>query len=148
MECHELNDAWECDASRLPIALVEDWKAWFESTSPEYPFEVYDYQNNIFTCIKEFTTPMEFGMSLHYWTHEQMISDKLGKPIVVQKWVNATDRDGIPQEIYGIARQYYDGTEEEMKRELRCCGHIGWEDEENNWWVYGEYYDNQYSTGI
>ena len=47
-----LNDQYECDANRTPIAIVSDWRAWCEEQHTlNYSIEVWKYENNKFTCI-------------------------------------------------------------------------------------------------
>lgn len=41
MKCRELDDGWECDADRKPIAITDNWHAWVAIHKPKYPYEVY-----------------------------------------------------------------------------------------------------------
>ena len=147
MKCEELRDGWECDADRTPITLTEDWEKWFANTMPDYQFEVFEFQNGKFTLVKDYETPIEEGMSLHYWTREQWYSTDMGKPTVVEKWEDVGRNDPIPEQVYRLAKDEYED-EEEMRRTLRCFGAMGWEDAEGNWWVYGRYADSKYANGI
>ena len=148
VKCEELNDQYECDADHTPITLTEDWGAWFNEIMPEYTFEVYEVRDNGFMRIKEYDTHMEEGMSLHYWTKEQAESDERSRPTVVQKWIDATRQDPIPENVYALAKQYYDGDDEAMEWDLSACGNFSWEDDKGNWWVYGEFFDHWYDMGV
>ncbi len=53
MKCEELNDQWETDADRIPITMVDDWKKWEKEFKPKWFYEVYEFNNNNFTLIKE-----------------------------------------------------------------------------------------------
>ena len=147
IKCEQLNDQFECDADREPITLTEDWKAWYNATSPNYCFEVYEFQNDKFVLVKDFYTPMECGMSLHFWTEEQMKEGEYNTPTVRQKWIGASRNDPMPKEVLTLATQYYEDTVDTMMQELSACGQVGWEDDEGNWWVYGEFHDRWYSMG-
>ena len=49
-----LNDGWECDANRIPITMVDDWRQWEKDSKPQYDYEVYKLsEDNIFECLKE-----------------------------------------------------------------------------------------------
>ena len=148
VKCEELNDQYECDADRTPITLTENWGAWFSEVTPDYAFEVYELRDNEFVRIKDYDTPIESGMALYYWTSEQMNSNAMGKPTVVQKWKNATRNKSMPKQIYARAKKFYVGTDAQMKHGLTNCGYVAWEDDKENWWVYGEYYDSMYTTGF
>ena len=153
MKCMELGDQYECDADREPITLTEDWKSWIEKTNPDYQFEIYEFQNSEFELIKGYDVPMEEGMALYYWTKEDMEMEDLVyiKPTVIQKWENKGRNEKIPQSVLNIKKTDCEGaepTEEEFRIEVRSCGGSGWYDENENWWVYGEYFDNRYTYGF
>ena len=152
MKCDELNDQFECDADRTPITLTEDWQKWFTEERPDYCFEVHEFKDGKFECVKDYTEPMERGMALYYWTKEQMYSSAVGKPTVVQRWKDADRGTPIPKRVRKIPK-YNDWTEalmtnEEAERSLDCRGAIGWTADNGDWWVYGEYFDQWYNMAI
>ena len=53
MKCEGLIDQWETDAARDPITMVDDWKKWEKEFKPKWSYEVYEFNNNNFTLIKE-----------------------------------------------------------------------------------------------
>ena len=53
IKCRPLNDQYECDADREPVAIVPNWRTWCKEHQPDYSFEVWKYENNHFTCIKD-----------------------------------------------------------------------------------------------
>lgn len=147
MKCDELCDQYECDAHRTPITMTDNWVEWYNANRPRYHFEVYELQNEMFVLVKDYEDPMERGMSLHFWNIDDTVDIENHNPTIVEKWINATRNSPIPQNVYALAKSFYEGTDEEMRTELRCCGYIGWEDDKNHWWVYGYYSDGFYSTG-
>lgn len=42
VKCEELLDGWECDASRTPMYVTNDWK----QNRPKYRFEVYEIRSS------------------------------------------------------------------------------------------------------
>ena len=135
MECHELGDQWECDARREPITLVEDWEKWFEEVHPTYPFEVYEFINDVigFTCVKEYDTPMEEGMVFAYYGEDD-------EPIIIEKFPNATRHTKVPKNILARAKRG-----EDYDNSLRNCGHISWLENEILY-CYTEYADSRISS--
>ena len=53
MKCEGLSDQWETDAARDPITMVDDWEKWEKEFKPKWSYEVYEFNNNNFTLIKE-----------------------------------------------------------------------------------------------
>jgi len=161
MKCESLHDQYECDACRTPITLTEDWEKWFENEKPQYNFEVYDFRVGGFVLVKDYEVPMESGMALYAWPMEVVGTEEESDipPIIVKKWKDATRDDPIPQEVYNIPKYDYDGTgnpeiselqnEKIFKVTVRSGGGAGWVDKESKyWWVYGQYYDHNYNSGI
>jgi len=65
MRCDELDDQFECDADRTPIAIVEDWKNYVDNHHIDYDYEIWQYDNNNhFSCIKEYTIDMEKDVTI------------------------------------------------------------------------------------
>lgn len=148
VKCEELMDQYECDADRTPITLTEDWRAWFNANQPRYLFEVYEFREDKFVEVKDMYTPIEKGMALYFWTKGQWRNDNdYTLPTVVYKWTNMNRDDALPECVSELAKRYYDDTEEMMEKELKACGYISWEDDAENWWVYGSYSDNLYDMG-
>lgn len=148
VRCDQLNDQYECDADRSPITLTEDWKKWFDDNHPQYLFEVYEFRVSGFEQVKSYETPMERGMALYYWDKDHQSDEDYTYPTaVIQKWPNATRDDDIPDNVLAFAREYYDGDAKDMKMDLYCGGSFGWEDDQQNWWVYGTYHDSFYDLG-
>ena len=160
MKCKELNDQYECDAYRTPITLTEDWEEWFEAEKPQYSFEVYEFQVSGFVLVKDYEVPVESGMALYAWAMENAGAEENNAPdIIIKKWENATRNDPIPREVLDLPKYDYDGTgcpeiseiqdEEVFKRTVSCGGGVGWVDKESKyWWVYGEYHDHIYDSGV
>ena len=148
MKCDELGDQYECDANREPITLVDDWEKWFYDTNPEYRFEVYEFNNDEFTLIKEYDNPMDSGMAFYYWTAEQMEDEEMSKPTVIQKWRNANRDTSVPESVKKAFDKGNDDelTFEDFLLELKCGGAVGW-NYDGKWWVYGEYRDHFYDWG-
>ena len=60
MRCDELDDQFECDANRTPIAIVKDWENWAYNHPTDYNYEVWQYGNDgNFSCIKDYYDTME-----------------------------------------------------------------------------------------
>ena len=140
MKCEELGDQWECDCNRTPITMCEDWQKWYQQNKNiKYDFQVYEFKNNSFELIKEYTTPMEEGMALYYWTEEQ--DPEKDSPTIIYKYKNYTRKDSIPKECLPFIEK---GTD--LDDSLLNCGIIDFYID-TNYYVYGEYNDNWYSLG-
>lgn len=133
MKCVELGDQWECDAYRSPITLVENWEKWFKETKPSYRFEVYEFIDNRFNCVKEYDTPMEEGMVFAYYGEDD-------EPIIIEKFPNATRRTKVPKDILARAKRG-----DEYDNSLRNCGYISWLEDEVLY-CYTEYTDSCISS--
>lgn len=132
-------DPWGHGFDSTPIAFVKKWKKWFKKNHPQYFFEVWKWQDGEFVLEKDGETPVERGTALYFWEKGHWNRDEM--PTVVQKWVNLTEKDAIPEDVFTFAMRCHKdiGTLE--------CGY-GWEDDEGNWWVYGEYRDHWYESGL
>lgn len=94
MKCIPLNDQYECDADRTPITMTDDWQKWYnENKNFDYDFEVWEFVNNHFECIKDCDTPMEEGMVLVF------LEDDESEPIIIQKFPNLTRDGSIPDKV-------------------------------------------------
>ena len=140
MKCEELGDQWECDCNRTPITMCEDWQKWYQQNKNiKYDFEVYEFKNNSFELIKKYTTPMEEGMALYYWTEKQ--NPEKDFPTIIYKYKNYTRKNSIPKECFPFIEKGVD-----LDNSLLNCGTITFYID-TNYYVYGEYYDNWYSLG-
>ena len=138
VKCEPLNDQWECDAHREPMFICDDW----HSLKLNYQFEVYQIDSdNTFTLVKDYETPMEFGMALYYW--DAKADPETVKPKVVKKWLRCTRDNDIPKKV--IQEMSRKGVKE-LDNELPYCGTITWL-YGGRYWVYGEYFDSEYSLG-
>ena len=145
MKCDQLADQYECDVDRTPIALTSDWQTWVKENKPDYLFEVWEYDiNNQFTCIKDYEDPMEQGMALYYWAPDEYIH--WDSPHVVVKFPNYNRESPIPDIV--IKRISTNTEKSEVYNRLESRGFIKWYDNEDNYYVYGEYEDDNYLTGF
>lgn len=129
MECRELGDQWECDADRSPVTLTEDWKQWYNETKPFYPFEIYEFVDNKFSCIKDYTTSIEKGMAFVYYTQND-------SPVVIEKFPNRTRNSQVPAHIMKRAK-----AGDDYENDLECWGVMSWF-ENDVMYGYAEYYNN------
>lgn len=147
MRCIPLNDQYECDADRIPIALTHDYNVWFEENNPDYSFEVWAYNGKAFECIKEYDVSIEEGMAFYYWENEGNDLENIA-PHVIAKYPNASRKDPIPQ----IVLDYMNAPGAEPMEGIEWVpqqGYISWlNTQNNNYYVYGEYQDNQYDLGF
>ena len=135
-----------------PITLTEDWKAWANKEKPGYYFEVYEFINGEFNCIKSIDDYLEEGMALYYWEADEEAAYD-APPHIIKKWVNRTRTDELPLEVVNWAgvRNNCDGEkydEEDEMWNLIHCGAYTWFDENNRYYVYGSYHDEHYTLGF
>lgn len=148
MHCDELHDQYECDANRIPVAIVEDWKNWIKNHVPDYDYEVWQYDDNgKFSCIKDYTEGMEEGMALYYWDSYE--NPEVDKAHVIAKFPSFTRNNTVPSIVRKTIKKgaYTCDDEKGVNDELLNCGYITWYNKENRYYVYGEYRDNRYSFG-
>lgn len=152
MKCKELGDQYECDANREPMFLVDDWKEWYQENHPNYMFEVYKFEDEEeCTLEKRYEEAMEEGMALYFWRAGEDPEEV--PPTVIAHYKDYDRHSPVPQKVWSVFRQgaywYDDGkyTEEDFKKDLKCCGGASWEDKERKFWVYGHYADGRYSLG-
>ena len=132
-------DPWGHGCDSIPIAFVKKWKKWFKKNHPHYLFEVWKWQNDEFVLEKDAETPVERGMALYFWEKGRWHYDEM--PNVVRKWADAPETNAIPEDVLTFIMRYRKDTEAPK------CGY-GWEDDDGNWWVYGEYRDYRYDSGL
>ena len=136
VKCEALGDQCECDANRTPMFMCDSW---YDLRLP-YAFDVYALKDdNTFELVKDYETPMEWGMALYYWR----ISDDCEgvKPTVIQKWNHRTRDEHVPKKA---KQAMIKGTD--IFDNLKSCGAISW-CKGKYYYVYGEYQDNFYSLG-
>lgn len=138
-------DPWGYEYDSMPIAFVKKWKKWFKENQPQYYFEVWEWKNGKFILEKDAETPVEQGMAFYFWEKGHWNYDEM--PTVMRKWAGATRKDAVPEDILTFAMHHRED-EEALMRELHGGGGFGWEDDEGNWWVYGEYRDHRYDSGF
>lgn len=133
VKCEPLENQYECDATRTPLYITEDWR----NNAPECKFEVYEINENgcIGELIKEWDDPayVEKGMVLGYWSAD-------GEFIVEKKFINRKPADGIPAEIKIYLQslgEYYDDDWEEYNS---VCAYDCYDNE----YVYGEFEGDEY----
>ena len=138
IKCEPLADQYECDAYRTPMFICDNW----ENLKLDYDFDVYQINNdNSLTLIKDYESPMEFGMSLYYW--DENIRPETVEPTIIKKWNNRTRYDNVPKMVKEEMRRE---DIEEFSNDLQYCGTISWVCD-GKYWVYGEYEDFYYSLG-
>ena len=137
VKCEELGDQYECDANRIPVCITDN--------PSEYGlgYEVYEIkEDNTFSLVKEYDTPLEKGMALYYWKLDE--DEKEDKPTIIQKWVNFT-RFEITEEI--VEQIGFEEEEvNEIIKSIECQGSYA-EDFDDKWLVLGEYLDDYFSVG-
>jgi len=138
VKCKPLGDQWECDADRTPMFICDDWK----TLKLDYLFEVYRINdNNTFDLVKDYETPMSYGMALYYW--DKNVDPEEVQPTIIKEWPKREREEGIPKKVR--TAMHRKGVKE-LTNELSSCGTITWF-YNNKYWVYGEYADFDYSLG-
>lgn len=133
MKCKPLSDQWECDADRTPLMITDDWQT---NAPKNCLFEVWEIDDNgrIKKLIKDYDTPMEWGMIFGYWHY--------GEFVVVEKYPNRTYKDGCPTEI----REFF-ASLGNIDEQLERYGHLAAYGEDNDHfrYVYSDYSDDEMS---
>lgn len=133
IKCEELGDQWECDANRTPITMTNDWQAWYKKAKPDYYFEVYEYKNNQFVCVKNYEASMEQGMAF-VWYDDSMPECTFN---VIERFPNFDRYTSMPVDLYERALEG-----EDFDDSLKNCGYVSWA-EGDRYYAYTEYYDNR-----
>lgn len=142
MKCEELCDGWECDANRIPLAVVADWKDWIQR-NPVHTYEVYQIVGESLELIKGYHQNLEDGMALYWWGKDENPEEV--SPTVIRKYPNYTRNNILLPSIEKIIKKAKrDG--ENFDDSLSNCGYIAWT-MNDNYYVYGEYSDNHYTLG-
>lgn len=155
MRCHGTYDIDYCE----PVAIVDDWKQWYENTQPNYLTEIYSYDGEQFAQIKQYYEPYKSGMALYYWEENEDPAEV--PPHVIKKWPERTPDEEVPEEVKNWADQKrYDSTGDPFDLELALhdfpredniswfTGHFSKKKfKPDRYYVYGEYEDFRYSTG-
>lgn len=135
IECDELSDQYECDANRTPITMTDDWMEWYKNTNPDYYFEVYEFKDNGFTLVKDYTMPIEQGM-----VFVMCDDDDENAFTIIERFPNFDRNKPMPKALRKRALK-----SEEFDDSLRNCGHVSWI-EKGVLYAYTEYYDNHISS--
>lgn len=143
MKCEELNDGWECDANRTPLAVVSDWK-YFIKLNPLDSYEVYQIVGESLELIKRYDECLEDGMAFYRWEKDDNPEEVA--PTVIQKYVGKTRYNPIPRLVEKEMKQAK-ASDENFDDSLENCGHITWTNNNGTYYVYGEFRDNHYSIG-
>ena len=133
MKCEELGDQFECDADRTPITMTDNWKTWYKNNNPDYHFEVYEYKNNHFTCIKNYDTFMENGMVFVWFDEDTPVCEFN----IITRFPNCNRDMPMPKDLYARAKMG-----EDFDDSLSNCGYVSW-NEGDRYYAYTEYYDNK-----
>lgn len=135
IKCDELGDQYECDANRTPITMTDNWMEWYEKTSPDYYFEVYEFKDNKFILVKNYETSMEQGMAFVMFDNDD--EDKF---TIIERFPNFDRNKPMPKTLRKRALKG-----EEFDDSLRNCGYVSWF-EKDTLYAYTEYYDNRINT--
>ena len=145
MDCMECGD--ECDVNRTPLAIVENWEEYYRAHKNELKmFEVYQWDGVEMTLIKEYDATMEKGMALYYWTQAELAYHVDYPPHIIAQWPHRTRNDRVPPSIFKSDSYKKAKKQNDVDNELNNSGYITW-DADDKYYVYGEYYDNNYTTG-
>lgn len=142
-----------------PVAMVDDWKQWYEDTKPQYRTEVYSYDRNEFTLVKDCYCPYNNGMAFYYWEEEE--DPMLDLPHVIKKWSKRSSDEEVPEEVKKWAEQKrYDAVGdpfdlEQALHDFPRENNISWftgnflnkNFKPDRYYIYGEYEDSHYSIG-
>ena len=113
--------------------MTDNWKTWYKNNNPNYRFEVYEYKNNHFTCVKDYDTSMENGM-VFVWFDEDTPEDKFN---VITRFPNYNRYIPMPKDLYARAKMG-----EDFDDSLSNRGYVSW-NEGDRYYAYTEYYDNR-----
>lgn len=133
VKCELLRDQFECDASRTPICMVDDYKA----LKADYDFEVYELgADGGFSLVKEYDDYMgDEGMGLFSIDVSAECNDD-GEIVTIKKFPGL-DRDSeLPKEVQILVNKWR--VNENFDKALKNCGGIHWKDNGRIVW-YGEY---------
>ena len=100
--------------------------------------------DNTLTLVKSADIGTCEGMALYYWKEDEDPEDV--EPTVIKKYPNKTRRDAVPKFVKNKFKTLSD-TDDDLGRDVRSCGYTTGFDDDNNYWVYGEYRDNEYELG-
>lgn len=146
-----LNDQWECECDNTPIAMADDWKKWLKENYKKYDYStVYEWniETNTFTLVKNWSDMLEHGMAF-YMFEPQDLPDTDKPTVIYERYEDFTRGDDIPSYVWNSIPQEYKENTEEIYTSLRENGYFSWLDEKtDNFYVYGEYEDNQFAIGF
>lgn len=141
VECRTLCDQFECDAYRRPLCMVDEWKG---TKYDVEGYEVYEVQaDGFFKQVREYDAIGEEGYALVYY---KIFNDI---PVIIKKWKNMTS-DEAANELVTNLKEYFpfeDFTEDEVLDYFR--GNNEWSEQVGDkWYAFGQYWDNNYPTGV
>ena len=137
IKCVALNDQWECDAMRVPVCMTD---------KPEkygMGYEIYELQkSNTFKRIKEYDTPNEEGMAVYHYV------EKIEGPVeVFEKFPNLRNNELSYNFVKEIKNRYGFTAPVESIRENIHYDRAHAEEIKGKYIVFGEYYDDIYTSG-
>lgn len=140
MRCDLLNDQYECDANRTPVAITDNWRNWYENNHPAFDFEVWQYKNGCFTLKNGYEDYVDEGMSfIEYWydTHKDIHTRE------IKYFPNLTREDKIPATVKeSLLLDSNNITMKKAKQKLAMSGTVRWEVEDRTY-AYCESFNRQ-----
>ena len=126
--------------SRFPIELTNDWRKWYFTNQPNYPFEVYSIADTELVCVKKYDDIVMQGMIFGYYDNGNIIPiitytgyyKHQPLPIKVRKTINRYNLEPIGNE-----------------KTLQDKGFIRWVDnKKHRLYVYTEFTGQYYSASL
>lgn len=133
------------------ITMIDDWKKWANRNHPSYFYEVYEWDGNNFELVKNSDNGLHEGMALYYWLPDE--DPEVDFPHIIAEYEGRTRNDTVPKRVNEeIAKGAWDGIGERLGQlgindNLSSCGNITWFNENDWYFVYGEYIDGRYDLG-
>lgn len=140
MRCDLLNDQYECDANRTPVAITDNWRNWYENNHPAFDFEVWEYKNGCFTLKNGYEDYIDKGMSfIEFWFDER---ESL-QTHEIKYFPNLTRNDEIPKTIKeSLLLDTNNITMKKTKQKLAGFGTVRWK-VKNKTYAYCESFNRQ-----
>lgn len=141
VECTALADQYECDADRKPLCMTNDPTPYMR-----LGYDVYrvDNQGNL-VQVHDYNDYAEKGVCICWWGEDDTVNKVVKLP-----YKNRCDitKSGIKH----LKNEYHlEGSVNEIYNSIQDMGDYGElkeEEEEKQFVVIGEYYDDHYPTGI
>jgi hypothetical protein len=145
IECEELDDQWECDATRTPLLMTNDISKWEHRMG----YEIYEVcSNGALKLVKGYEDVGNcWGFAVYCW--DDANADATSTPNTVYQTFPQMDRHDFLKTVslkqikntYGFQDNY-----KIIKREIFSSGSHG-EEIDGKWVVMGEYFGDCYSSG-